>query len=110
MASPIEPDDDGLSPERTVMAWNRSGIAFLVAIAALGRRLWPLDRGNHRIVLITVGIAAMAFLGSLWFASQLRTHSRYGGETLDPHAFRLVSGGTLVLAVAGFALALFPAT
>ena len=110
MASPLDVDDDGLAPERTAMAWNRSGIAFLVAIAALGRRLWPLDRGNHGVVLITLGIAAMAFLASLWLASRLRTRTRYGGETLDPHAFRLVSGGTLVLALAGFTLALFPAT
>lgn len=109
MGSPLDVDDDGLAPERTAMAWNRSGIAFLVAIAALGRRLWPLDRGNHGVVLLTLGIATIAFLGSLWFSSRLRTRARYGGETLDPRAFRLVSTGTFVLAAAGFALALFPA-
>ena len=108
MASPIHADDDGLSPERTALAWNRTGMAFLIAVAALGRRVWPIDQGNHGFVLLALGIAAAAFLGSLWFASRLRTHARYGGETLDPHAFRLVSAGTLVLAIAGFALALFP--
>ena len=108
MASPIHADDDGLSPERTALAWNRTGMAFLIAVAALGRRVWPIDQGNHAFVLLALGIAAAAFLGSLWFASRLRTHARYGGETLDPHAFRLVSAGTLVLAIAGFALALFP--
>ena len=108
MASPMEADDDGLAPERTVMAWNRSGIAFLVAIAALGRRLWPLDRGNHGVVLITLGIAAMAFLSGLWFASRLRTRARYAGETLDAGAFKLMSSATFVLAIAGFGLALFP--
>ena len=108
MASPIHADDDGLSPERTALAWNRTGMAFLIAVAALGRRVWPIGQGNHGFVLLALGIAAAAFLGSLWFASRLRTHARYGGETLDPHAFRLVSAGTLVLAIAGFALALFP--
>ncbi len=108
MASPVDPDDDGLSPERTVMAWNRSAIAFVVAVAALGRRLWPLDRGNHGVLLIAVGIATIAFLASVWLASRLRTRDRYSGETLDPHAFRLVSGGTLALAIAAFTLALFP--
>ena len=109
MASRIAADDDGLSPERTALAWNRTGMAFVIAVAALGRRVWPIGRGNHGFVLLVLAVAALAFLGSLWFASRLRTHARYGGETLDPHAFRLVSAGTVVLAVAGFALALFPA-
>lgn len=109
MASPLAADDDGLSPERTALAWNRTGMAFLIAVAALGRRVWPIDQGNHAFVLLVLAVAASAFLGSLWFASRLRTHARYGGETLDPHAFRLVSAGTVVLAVGGFALALFPA-
>lgn len=109
MASPIAPDDDGLSPERTALAWNRTGMAFLIAVAALGRRIWPIDEGNHAFVLLVLAVAAATFLGSLWFASRLRTHARYDGETLDPHAFRLVSAGTVVLAVAGIALAVFPA-
>ena len=109
MAAPISSDDDGLSPERTVLAWNRSGMAFFIAIAALGRRIWPLDRGNNAIVLVVLAVAAIAFLASLWFASRLRTRARYRGDVLDAHAFRLVSLGTFVVAIAGFALALFPA-
>lgn len=109
MAAPIAHDDDGLSPERTVLAWNRSGMAFFIAIAALGRRVWPLDRGNNAVVLVVLVIAAIIFLASLWFASRLRTRARYRGDVLDAHAFRLVSIGTFVLAIAGCALALFPA-
>jgi len=109
MTNPIAADDDGLSPERTALAWNRSGMAFLIAIAALGRRVWPIDKGNHALVLAVLGLAAALFVASLWFATRLRTRARYSGETLDAHAFRLVSIGTLALAVAGFALALFPA-
>ena len=109
MAASITPDDDGLAPERTVLAWNRTGMAFLIVIAALGRRVWPIDKGNHALVLVVLALAATTFVTSLWFASRLRTHSRYEGETLDAHAFRLVSIGTFVVAVAGFALALFPA-
>ena len=108
MASPIAPSDDGLSPERTVLAWNRTGMAFLIVVAALGRRVWPLDRGNHAAIMLVLGIAAFAFLASLWLAGRLRTRARYAGETLDPNALRFVSIGTLILAVAGFALALFP--
>ncbi len=109
MAAPIAHDDDGLSPERTVLAWNRSGMAFFIAIAVLGRRVWPLDRGNNAIVLAVLVVATSAFLASLWFASRLRTPARYRGDVLDAHAFRLVSIGTFVVAVAGFGLALFPA-
>ena len=109
MASPIASDDDGLSPERTVLAWNRSGMAFFIAVAALGRRIWPLDRDNNALVLAVLGVATFAFLASLWFASRLRTRARYRGDVLDAHAFRLVSLGTFVVAIAGFALALFPA-
>ncbi len=105
----IAPDDDGLSPERTVLAWNRSGMAFLIAIAALGRKIWPIDRANHGWVLAALGVAAAAFAGSLYFASRLRTRARYEGHTLDAHAFRLISAGTVVLAMAAFVLALFPA-
>ena len=108
MPSPIA-HDDGLSPERTVLAWNRSGMAFVIAIAALGRRVWPLDRGNNAIVLAVLVVAAGAFLASLWFASRLRTRARYRGDVLDAHAFRLVSIGTFVVAIAGFGLAVFPA-
>lgn len=109
MPAPLDADDDGLAPERTVLAWNRTGTAFLIAIAALARRVWPIDQGNHVWVLVIVAAAAIAFLVSLWFAGRLRTRARYLGATLDPHAFRLVSAGTFTLAVAGFALALFPA-
>ena len=109
MASPIASDDDGLSPERTVLAWNRSGMAFFIAVAALGRRIWPLDRGDNALVLAVLVVATVAFLASLWFASRLRTRARYRGDVLDAHAFRLVSLGTFVVAIAGFALALFPA-
>ena len=109
MTAPITQNDDGLSPERTVLAWNRSGMAFFIAIAALGRRVWPLDRGSNAIVLAVLIIAAVAFLASLWFASRLRTRARYRGDVLDAHAFRLVSLGTFVVALAGFGLALFPA-
>jgi uncharacterized membrane protein YidH (DUF202 family) len=105
----IAPDDDGLSPERTVLAWNRSGMAFLIAIAALGRKIWPIDQANHGWVLAALGVATAAFAGSLLVAGRLRTHSRYAGHTMDPRAFRLISAGTVVLAAAAFVLALFPA-
>ncbi len=108
MGEALGADDDGLAPERTVLAWNRTGMAYLVAIAAVGRRLWPLDRGNHAVILFVLAAAAAAFLASLWSASRLRTRARYQGDTLDAHTFRMVSLGTLTLAVAGIVFAFFP--
>lgn len=108
MGGALAEDDDGLAPERTVLAWNRTGMAYLVALAAIGRRLWPLDQGNHAMILFVLAGAALAFLASLWSAARLRTRARYQGDTLDAHAFRMVSIGTLTVAVAGFVFAFFP--
>ena len=109
MGDPIGEDDEGLAPERTQLAWNRTGIAFFVAIAALGRRVWPIDSGNHGWVVLALGVASLSILAGLVVAGRVGTHHRYAGTTMHQHAFFLVSASTLLLAVAAFALALFPA-
>jgi uncharacterized membrane protein YidH (DUF202 family) len=109
MPTAIDEDDDGLAPERTTLAWNRTGIAFFVAIAALGRRVWPLDAGNHGWVVLALGGATLAILAGLAVAGRLEQHHRYAGATMHRRAFQLVSLSTFVLACAAFALALFPA-
>jgi uncharacterized membrane protein YidH (DUF202 family) len=102
-------DERGLAPERTRLAWDRTGIAFFVAIAALGRKVWPIDRGNHAWVVLGLGVAALTVLAGMLVAGRLHTHHRYAGVTMRERAFVLISASTLVLALAGFALALFPA-
>src|SRR3954447_13227734 len=104
----VEHPDEGLAPERTALAWNRTGIAFFVAIAALGRRVWPIDAGNHGWVVLALGGATLAILAGLLLAGRVGTHDRYAGDTMHEHAFLLVSVSTFVLACAAFALALFP--
>ena len=108
MRPELDDDADGLAPERTMLAWDRTGIAFLVLIAALGRRVWPIDTGNHGWVVAGLGVAALTILIGLVMASRLGATSRYEGETMGARAFQLVTASTLLLAVAGFALALFP--
>jgi len=108
MAAALDEDDDGLAPERTTLAWNRTGIAFFVAIAALGRKVWPIDSGNHGWVVLALGLAALAVLLGLALAGRTGHEDRYAGEEIHHHAFLLVSVSTLVLAGAAFALALFP--
>jgi uncharacterized membrane protein YidH (DUF202 family) len=108
MGAAIDEDDEGLAPERTVLAWDRTGIAFFVLIAALGRRVWPIDAGNHAWVVAGLGAAVLTILIGLFVATRLGTTSRYEGETMSRHAFLLVTVSTLLLALAGFALALSP--
>jgi putative membrane protein len=108
MADPLDEDDEGLAPERTALAWSRTALAFFVAIAALGRRVWPIGESYHGVAVAVIGAAALAFVASLLLAGRIRTHHRYDGETMDPRAFPLVTGGTVALAVAAFALALVP--
>ena len=108
MGRALADEDSGLAPERTVLAWNRTGMAFLVAIAAIGRRIWPINEGNHPWVLLILGVAGFAFLASLFLASRLATQARYRGDTIGDRAYLLVTLGTLALALAGFALAFSP--
>ena len=108
MSAALDEDDDGLAPERTTLAWNRTGIAFFVAIAALGRKVWPIDSGNHGWVVFALGVAALAILAGLALAGRVGHEDRYAGQEIHHRAYLLVSASTLVLAGAAFALALFP--
>jgi len=90
----------GLARERTDLAWNRSGLAVLVTVAIVLRRLWPLhgDRGAAALALIAMG-------GLVWAASM--RISRRVGDAATPHAMTVSAGwmmtvATLALALAGF--------
>ena len=72
MAEPLDEDDEGLAPERTALAWNRTGITFLVVVAALGRRVWPLDEGQHALAVALLGGGVLIFVASLWIATRSR--------------------------------------
>jgi uncharacterized membrane protein YidH (DUF202 family) len=98
-----DPDDPaaGLAPERTELAWDRSGLAVLVAAAVLGRRVWPLDSTTRQLgaAAIVVGIA-------LWSTALLFTSHRAASAPRAPeHEFRRMLAATLTFAVAGFASA-----
>jgi uncharacterized membrane protein YidH (DUF202 family) len=96
--------DPGLARERTDLAWNRSGLAVLVVVAILLRHLWPLEgaRSVLAFVLIAVGAGAWAV------GMQLARRNRKGGNpVLGPEGCRLLTVGTVLLALAGLLLALF---
>ena len=98
-----DPDrDPGLAAERTQLAWNRSGLAVLGAVAIVARQLWPL-RGTTASVVVAVTAA-----GALtWAVGMYRTRRNPDGH---PGLHRVHAGtltaGTLLLAAAALALSL----
>ena len=102
-----EPDEP-LAGERTDLAWTRSAIAFTVCIAVLIRRVWPLDRADHLLALGLVAVGVIAWAVALLFARRISKTTHHGRDLIDPHTLRLISTGTLALALAGLVLAWLP--
>jgi uncharacterized membrane protein YidH (DUF202 family) len=96
--SPDAPDV-GLAAERTVLAWNRSGLAVVVCVAVLLRHVWPLQGTDHEVALGLIGAAVIVW--SVIFA--ILTLSRSGRPYVShtETVFRLITAGTLLLAVVG---------
>ena len=96
-----------MARERTELAWNRSGLAALVCIAVLVRRLWPLHGGDE-----VVALAAIASGAAVWVLALALGRTGAGGyqdrTVSGVHTFALMSAGTVILAVAAFVLGLFP--
>jgi uncharacterized membrane protein YidH (DUF202 family) len=100
MANSPDPPEAGLAAERTVLAWNRSGLAVVVCVAVLLRHVWPLHGTDHELALGLIGAAVIVW--SVIFA--VLTLSRGNPGPSVSHAetvFRLITAGTLLLAVVG---------
>ena len=101
----VETGDSGLARERTELAWSRSGLSVAVTVAVILRQLWPLkgDRAVAALALIATGSA-------VWVVGmQVGRHARlFSGGTgaVAPATFRMLTIGTVVLAVAGFVVGL----
>jgi uncharacterized membrane protein YidH (DUF202 family) len=99
--------DVGLAGERTALAWNRSGLAVVVCVAVLLRHVWPLRGTDQELALGLIAGAVVIWavvLASLTLASR-------GPDADMPHranVFRLMTAGTLLLAVVGFVAAFAP--
>lgn len=87
------PDDPerGLAAERTALAWNRTGMGFVVAGAVVVRLFPPPDEAFEA----AIG-AAMILSGGGLAVFAWRTRTRVATE----RAVRLLTGVTLVLAIA----------
>jgi hypothetical protein len=97
--------DPGLAAERTELAWNRSGLAVVVAVAIMARRLWPLGDSESFAILVVVAAGALAWVVGMLLVR--RTGPGRGGTRLmGTAACRMLSIGTLTLAGAGLVLTL----
>jgi len=100
------PRDPGLASERTSLAWNRSGLAVLAVVAIMLRRLWPLRGEKEVVVLIILGLGAMVWALAMFLASRSQNAEGSSG-LLSASNGRILTIGTLVLALAGFLVSLF---
>ena len=105
-ASP--PPDRGLARERTVLAWNRSGLAAVVCIAVLLRHVWPLRGGDQDLAVGLIAAAAIAWALVLVGVST-STIEREGRAFLGPRLLGLMTAGTMLLAAVAFVLAIVAA-
>jgi uncharacterized membrane protein YidH (DUF202 family) len=90
----------GLAAERTELAWNRSGLAVLTAVAIMVRRLWPLEGRTASVVLVVTAAGALTWAVGMLLA---RRSSRAPAGLGIVHA-KALTGGTLLLAGAAFLL------
>jgi Domain of unknown function (DUF202) len=102
-----DPVDHGLSRERTDLAWNRSGLAVVVCIAVLLRRIWPLRGTDQIVALACISAGAFAWALALSVGRKLWGKTESERTLLSSRRALVITVGTLALALAAFALALF---
>jgi uncharacterized membrane protein YidH (DUF202 family) len=92
--------DEGLSPERTELAWGRTGLALLVAVGVLARRAWTLSGWIEVAAVTMIGVGGLVWLVGMRLSRDLHL-------TMEPHgldgrkAFAVMTAGTLLLAFGG---------
>jgi uncharacterized membrane protein YidH (DUF202 family) len=107
MASAPDGPDSGLAGERTVLAWNRSGLAVVVCLAVLLRHIWPL-RGTDQELALGLIAAAVVVWAVVLAALTYSTRHRDTSAAHRVGVFRLMTAATLLLAVVGFVAAFGP--
>ena len=107
MASTPDVPDVGLAGERTALSWNRSGLAVVVCVAVLLRHVWPLHGTDQELALGLIA-GAVVIWAAVLAVFTLGARSRDADMPHSANLFRLVTAGTLLLAVVGFVAAFAP--
>jgi uncharacterized membrane protein YidH (DUF202 family) len=106
---PAGPGGSSLARERTVLSWNRSGLALVVCVGVLVRHILPLRDTGDLVALAVIALAAMVWAVGIFVLTTSSVH-------LDEEAlvgekvFRLITIGTLLLALVGLVLTFFGPT
>jgi hypothetical protein len=99
-----DPVDHGLSHERTDLAWTRSGLAFVVCVAVLLRRIWPLHGPDQFVALACVSGAAAAWAVSLIIGRTLGNRATTRPGHMSTRRAGAITAGTMALAAAALVL------
>ncbi len=97
---------EGLARERTVLAWDRSGLAAVVCIGVLIRYVWPLSSGGQLVALFLVAAAAIVWAVAL-VAVAISGLDREDYAPAGRRVLWLMTAGTVMLAAIAFVLAFF---
>jgi uncharacterized membrane protein YidH (DUF202 family) len=103
-SEPASPRGSSLARERTVLSWNRSGLALVVCVAVLLRHLWPLQGTGDLVALVVVAVAAIMWAVGIFVLTSARV-SLDEEALVGERVFRLITVGTLLLALVGLVLA-----
>ncbi|RKQ34999.1 DUF202 domain-containing protein [Kocuria tytonis] len=106
-AAPCPHEDPGLQPERTVLSWGRTMMAFCTA-AAVHLRWLPTHGG---FVLVLFGLS-LSLAGGIYVSQRIRyARAALGvaGEKLAPDAISVMTtaGACMLLGVLGITAMLF---
>jgi uncharacterized membrane protein YidH (DUF202 family) len=103
-----EEELEGLAGVRTDLAWGRSGLAGVAAIAALLKRTidgFDIEEVSEVVLVLLMGIAVV-WSASVVYASVFSDATRHPRRPVDETRVRRIAYGTTLFAVAAGALAL----
>jgi uncharacterized membrane protein YidH (DUF202 family) len=96
--------DPGLQPERTALAWRRTGLAVAVgAIASTRAFLHLLGVGAVAVGLLGIGLAALLLLGSTRRVRRAEAALLHDGTLVSGPGGRLVAAVCVVCTALGVA-------
>lgn len=102
MSPSVLPRDPGLQPERTALAWNRTGLAMLVNALLALRTGWT----SHQAPITALGFVLLLASGAIiFYGAWRRRHLLHGHGSIAPaaHAVAAVTAATLLACVVALA-------